>query len=147
MERLIVVQALWGRTEASGTGGVTRGRTDETTSGTTGSDTGTQDRTEASGTTDSTTDSQDRTDVRQARASRREEHKLRCQKGKEKLRPEEGVEARRMTRSIAKGNSTAVMMMTNALTGSEGGPLTYREATEAPRKRTGSRPSKKDMKP
>ena len=43
---------------------------------------------------------------------------------REKLRLEEGVEARRMTRSMARGNSSA-LMMANALTGSEGDPLTY----------------------
>ena len=54
---------------------------------------------------------------------------------REKLRPEEGVEARRMSRSMARGNASATMMMINALTGSEGDLLTYCEAMESPKKR------------
>ena len=81
---------------------------------------------DASGTTGSAIGSQDRTGVRQARAIRRKERQ------REKLRTEESVEARRMTRSMARGNASAAMMMTNAPIGSEGDPLTYREAMGSP---------------
>ena len=66
----------------------------------------------------------------EARASCRKER----QKQRMKLRPEEGVEAKRITRSMARGNASATMMMTNALTGLEEDPLTYRDAMERPEK-------------